>query len=699
VVVFLISTRVREFVGRLNLNSVLKRSFLGFIALAVLSLAACSSRTGKVTPLPSSQPVPSIPQVTPVPTQAIGGTDAVTASPASLHTLTPAQPAKPASTPVPAPSPTPLRVLTVCLGHEPQSLFFYQAFSSSARSVLQAIYDGPFDVQGFDYSAVILAKKPAQADGDVTLVPVEVKPGESFVDDGGNLTTLAEGVLYRPSGCSETACAQSYAGNGTVTMDQLIVQFRLLPGLLWADSAPLTADDSLFSFEVASSIYPLAQPERVIRTASYQALDAQTVEWRGLPGLMDPSYAANFFSPLPRHAWGSLSKAELLQSDATTKMPLGWGPYVIEQWTAGDHITLHKNPAYFRAGEGLPYFDNLVFRFVDNSQQMLDALLTGECDLGDSSAMQDVDLTRLLELQKTGQLEVYFQPAAWEMAMFGIVPYQPAGRADLFGQAETRQAIALCIDRSKMADTLWSGQSTVLDTYVPTAHPLYNPDVRRYGYDPRQASALLEAIGWQDADGNPATPRVASGVSDVPDGTLFEFTYLVSPDAERPQAARILADSLAQCGIRVHIEQRPAADYLAAGSEGPVFGRAFDMAQLALPLALQPSCELFTSGEIPGPYPEYPQGWGGANAAGYHNPEFDQACQTARNSMAGSAQYQQAQFQAQAIFASDLPVIPLYLRLNVLAARPGLCGLRLDGSTGNTLWNLETWVEGVNCGR
>lgn len=561
---------------------------------------------------------------------------------------------------------------------------------------MQAVYDGPFDVQNFDFTPVILEKKPAQANGDLTLVPVEVKPGESLVDNSGSLVTLEKGVIYRPSGCSDFACAQTYSGDGTVTLDQMIVQFRLLPGLLWSDGSALTADDSVFSYEVASRLYPQAQPERVIHTASYRALDAQTVEWRGLPGLVDPLYVENFFSPLPRHAWGSLSTADLLQSEATTQKPLGWGPYVIDQWTVGDHITLRKNPYYFRAREGLPYFDNLVFRFVDNDQQMLDALLTGECDLADSSAMQGADLSRLLELQKAGELDVYFQPAAWEMALFGIVPFT-AGRPDFFGKVETRQAIAECIDRSKMAETLWNGQSMVLDSYGIPSNPLYNADVPHYAYDPAKASAQLEAAGWRDTDGNPATPRLAEGIPGVLDGTPFEFTYLVSSDGERPQAAQILADSLAQCGIRVNLSLGPATDYLAAGPQGPVFGRAFDLAQLAMPLTLEPSCELFISAEIPGPYPEYPQGWGGANAAGYSNPDFDQACQAARTSLPESAQHRQEHFRAQAIFANDLPAIPLYLRLNVLASRPGLCGVKLDASTTSALWNLGTWTEGAGC--
>jgi peptide/nickel transport system substrate-binding protein len=357
---------------------------------------------------------------------------------------------------------------------------------------------------------------------------------------------------------------------------------------------------------------------------------------------------------------------------------------------------LHKNPVYFRASEGLPHFDNLVFRFTDDNQQMLDALATGECDLADSSAMQGVDLARLIEYQQAESLQVFFQPAAWEMAMFGIVPYT-SDRPDLFGKAETRQAIAECIDRSRMVADLWNGQSIVLDDYVLPSNPLFNPEVPHYGYDPAEASAKLEAIGWRDMDGNPTTPRLAEGIAGVPDGTPFAFTYLVSSDAERPQAAQILADSLAQCGIEVHVEIHPASEYLSAGQDSPVFGRQFDLAQLAIPFTRQPSCELFTSAEIPGPYPEYPLGWGGANAAGYQNPDFDQACQAARTSLPELPLHQQAHFRAQAIFARDLPVIPLYLRLNVLAARPDLCGVKVDASSASALWNMETWFQGDRC--
>ena len=52
--------------------------------------------------------------------------------------------------------------------------------------------------------------------------------------------------------------------------------------------------------------------------------------------------------------------------------------------------------------------------------------------------------------------------------------------------------------------------------------------------------------------------------------------------------------------------------------------------------------------------------------------------------------------QAQAIFATDLPAIPLYYRLKVAAARADVCHFDLDPSA-NPLWNVEAFDMGQAC--
>ena len=595
------------------------------------------------------------------------------------------------------PEPPPPRVLTICLGEEPGSLFLYGDDSIAARNVRQALYDGPFDMLKFEVQSVTLEEVPSLANGLVTLQPLPVEPGELIVDSLGRLTDLGEGTVYLPSGCAGAECAQTFTGGEAVTMDQLVVRFKLRSDVQWSDGAPLTSTDSVYSYEVARELFPRVRPELIRHTSSYQAVDETTVEWRAVPGYLDATYHTNFFSPLPQHVWGVVSPQELLSAEMATRSPLGWGPYVIDEWVAGDHISLSKNPNYFRAGEGLPQFDRLVYRFLSSSDEALSALLAGECDLADELAMSEVPAAGLLPLQEEGSLNVLSESgAAWEHADFGILPFDPE-RLSLFQSKELRQAIAMCIDRASLAAQLYYEQGQVPDTYVPPAHPLYTSEVKKYPYDPQAAMALLESLGWVDTDNDPGTPLISLGVSGIPDGVPLTITYQTLDGADRQGIAHLLASSLAQCGMQVELSFSDWDTLFAPGPDGSIFGRQFEMAQFAWSSSLEPPCFLYVSDEVPGPYPEYPKGWGGANASGYSSPEFDQACQKARFSLPDMPQHAAAHQQAQAIFAEDLPVIPLYLHMETVATRPDMCGVILDPSAGSSLWNLEAFDYGPNC--
>jgi peptide/nickel transport system substrate-binding protein len=600
-----------------------------------------------------------------------------------------------AATATDMPPPPPL--LTICLGKEPASLFLYDANSMSALGVLAAVYDGPFDIQNFEPQPVILAKLPSLEDGDVTLEPVEVQPGELIVDADGVLKELEVGIVYRPSGCMQASCALSYAGDQPALLDQLRIRFELLPGITWSDGEPLKASDSVYSFEIARELYPTAVPDLIDRSGSYQALDELTLEWVGLPGYLDGQYHDKFFSPLPEHIWGALTAEELRATEAASRTPLGWGPYVIDEWTAGDHISLHSNPNYFRKLEGLPNFDHLVYRFVAGSEEALQALLAGECDLVDQTALLDAHHERLLELQAAGSLTAIFQTAsAWELIALGIDPIAE-GRVSLLASSDVRQALAACIDRQAIAEALFGAQALVADSYLPPSHPLYNDQADVSVFDPQGAASRLEAMGWLDDDGDPGTPRLAQGIPGIVDSTPFSLSYLVSADDERQQVAQLVKEYLAQCGVQLNIATQPFQEYLAAGPEGPVFGRNFDLAHFAWSTSVEPPCYLFLSSEIPGEYPQSPKGWGGVNASGYSNPAYDQACNDALFSLPDAPEHREAHFQAQAIFAQDLPSIPLYWRFKVVVTRPDMCGVILDPSSTIALTGIEEVNYGEGC--
>jgi peptide/nickel transport system substrate-binding protein len=215
--------------------------------------------------------------------------------------------------------PTPeIRILTICMGAEPDTLDIFHGGMLAQSNILDAIYDGPIDTNGFSYQPVILEKLPSLADGDASIQPVTVKENDLVVNDAGEVVPLNLGQLVRPYGCTQSDCAITWQGE-PLEMAQMSATFNLMPNIRWSDEDPLTADDSVFGFEIATSCISEYDPtfacgslgagghQTVQSTASYTAVDERTTQWVGLPGYVDQAYMTNFAHPLPRHLMQSLT--------------------------------------------------------------------------------------------------------------------------------------------------------------------------------------------------------------------------------------------------------------------------------------------------------------------------------------------------------------------------------------------------------
>ncbi|MCZ7629591.1 MAG: ABC transporter substrate-binding protein [Microthrixaceae bacterium] len=59
---------------------------------------------------------------------------------------------------------------------------------------------------------------------------------------------------------------------------------------------------------------------------------------------------------------------------------IGTGPFKFVEWEVNDHLTLERNPDYWRKdaqGEQLPYLDGITFRPVPDAQARANGLLSG----------------------------------------------------------------------------------------------------------------------------------------------------------------------------------------------------------------------------------------------------------------------------------------------------------------------------------
>jgi peptide/nickel transport system substrate-binding protein len=308
----------------------------------------------------------------------------------------------------------------------------------------------------------------------------------------------------------------------------------------------------------------------------------------------------------------------------------------------------------------------------------------------DQTAHLDDQGELLLKLQSSGLINATFVTGTvWEHVDLGIVPADDYARPDFFGDVRTRQALAHCFDRLAVIDSVTLGQSKIVDSYLPSQHPLFNPDVPRYEFDVAKGSALLQEVGWIDHDDNPSTPRVAQGVVGVPNGTPLSLNYWTTSATQRQKAAQVLQASAAQCGIELKSSFLAAGELFSDGPDGPLFGRRFDMGQFAWLTGVEPPCDLYTSDAITGPEEEGYCGWNCSNDTGWSNPEYDAACKAAMQSLPGTPEYEHYHLEAQRIFAEQLPVIPLYSRLKLAATRPDMQNFIMDPTANSEMWNIE----------
>lgn len=626
------------------------------------------------------------------------------AGPAGAGKVTPSD-AVATTAPSPLPTPTqPPKVLTVCLGEEPLTLYLYGGNSRAMWNILEALYDGPVDWVNGQARPVLLERLPDRENGDVVEETVTVQAGEEVVDSRGQVVFLEKGVHVLPAGCREAGCAQTWDGSAPLEMTRLRITFHLRPGVTWSDRQPLTAADSVYSFHLAADAKTPTSKFYVERTAEYRAEDAQTVVWVGKPGYVPYDYAAVFFIPLPQHVWGTYTPEALLTAEVSTRRPIGWGPYVIETWQPGEVLRLRRNLNYFRAGEGLPRFDIVEFRFLgDQADNNLYALLHGTCDVVDRTVLLENQLKDVLEAEKNGQIRLWrLLGPTWEHLDFGIRPaaydagYSPYGgyRQDIFGDVRVRQAFAYCLDRERVIREVFLGQNRVPLGFYPPDDPRSLQGENPFPYDPQKGQQLLDSVGWVDEDANPATPRVARGVPNVLEGTPLAVTYLTTNAPLRQKVAAILAESLRGCGIGVNVQSLDAGEFYAPGPEGPLFGRKFDLAAFAWQSGDESPCFLYMTEQIP----SASNHWLGTNVTGFSDPTYDRLCQVALSAHPSDGEvYLTAQREVQASYMQFVPSLPLYYALDLVAARPDICGLAPSLTGRSDLWNLETLDRASNC--
>ncbi|MFT4298181.1 MAG: ABC transporter substrate-binding protein [Aeromicrobium sp.] len=315
--------------------------------------------------------------------------------------------------------------------------------------------------------------------------------------------------------------------------DPLVVAVTLNPEAVWSDGSSIDAAD-MQAFAAAQVGAAGQVPAHDARWSSVAGVDPGADEW---------SYTVRFTVPTPD--WPALIypglPAEATTADAyngfTDAAPPANGPFVVAEIDrAAGRVRLARNPQWWGPQ---PALSAIEYRVIDPAAQ--------------AEAFADGDLDAL-EIAPAG-----IDDATDNGAKVSVAPGNEwsqltmnAARGPL-ASSVVRQAVALAVDRGSVVKAAGSKAETAgslvrvpgQDGYTDTAGEVLHRDTEQARSLLVSAGYVESGDGWTGADGAPLTLRLP-----VPEG-----------NASAKTRADSIAGDLAEIGIQVTVEPRPAAAF------------------------------------------------------------------------------------------------------------------------------------------
>ncbi len=428
-------------------------------------------------------------------------------------------------------------------------------------------------------AATVEEAKPAEETSIVIVIPEDPPGFNAIVTDTGYDQLVAELTMLGvaeidPFGnfYTELAADLPTLENGGVVFDEdawtMDVTWKLRENIAWADGEPVTADDVIFTWNAIMDPEGGIWAEGADYTDSIEKIDDHTfvVHYN----TVYPNYMTQFggenFVVWPEHYCDA---SQGFVAWDCNRNPLSNGPYILEQWEAGDHMTFVRNPGYFQPGK--PFIDRIIVRIVPEQPVRKTLLLEGEADVNMWLSEVVID-----ELKDSADVNLTFSPSErWVMRIFMNQAARGSTDPDesphpFFSDVRVRRAVRMAIDVDTIAEEIFLGYSKPI--WTEFFRPPYVCDnIPMPEYDPEGAKALLEEAGWTDEDGDGV--RECHGCLNADEGHPMtgEFIIYAEYGEELELAQQLIAEMLREIGIDLELTMVEGgilwADYESGGIE------------------------------------------------------------------------------------------------------------------------------------
>lgn len=302
-----------------------------------------------------------------------------------------------------------------------------------------------------------------------------------------------------------------------IAEDGVTYTVKLHEGVTWHDGEPFTADDVIFTFDMALDEKSQSPRKGTIegQLRSYEKVDDYTVRFVALaPSAIFPSEVLGQFGIMPKHVWQDVAAADWPNDPGSTGIDpsrvVGTGPFRFVEWVLGDHVTLERNADYWNP-KFTPVIDTYSYQVINDPASAIAALQTGATDL------IEVPFGQARQLRESNP---ELQIVDYDTLDFNYyVANQDPAKGLPFADVRVRQALQYALDREIIANTVFDGFAIRGDGTQPVLSIAYAPDQidTIYTFDPDKAKALLDEAGWVEG---------SQGVREKDGEKLsFEMTY------------------------------------------------------------------------------------------------------------------------------------------------------------------------------
>jgi peptide/nickel transport system substrate-binding protein len=359
--------------------------------------------------------------------------------------------------------------------------------------------------------------------------------------------------------------------NGGVLVDEnagtMDVTWKMRTDVNWADGTPVTADDVIFTYKAITDPVTGTWIPGIDTVSGVDKVDDHTfvVHFKSIY----PSYLTLFGNRQvviwPAH----YCKAEQgFQNWDCGREPLSDGPYKLEEWVTGDHLTFVRNPNFYQSGK--PEIDKVIVKIVPDATVREVMMRQGDADILMWATEQVAD-----NLKDAANVKVSISPSnRFVMRLF--INLAAKGSTDskahpnpFFTDVRVRQAIRAAIDVDKISGTVWHGYAQPV--WTEFFRPPYNTcNIPRPKYDPEAAKALLEQAGWVDTNGDGV--RECKGCGTAKEGTPFKFELLTYSEYGEPLnlTQQLIGEMLKEVGIQADLTQTQGSVMWADSSSGGI---------------------------------------------------------------------------------------------------------------------------------